>query len=206
MIGIVNYGSGNIAAIGNIYKQLKIPYAVLSRPEELAQADRFVMPGVGAFDATMEHIEESGLRAALDEQVLGLKKKVLGICVGMQILAEASDEGTRKGLGWIPGRVRRLPVIAGGEAAKLPLPHMGWNSVRVRRESPLFRDVDLERGFYFLHNYYYEAAHAEDLLATADYGGEVPCSVARDNVFGMQFHPEKSHSNGRAVFLNFAQV
>lgn len=204
MIAIINYGSGNIAAIANIYKQLKISYVVTGDLDELAKADRYILPGVGAFDATMRYLNDSGMVATLNEQVLVNKKKVMGICVGMQILAESSEEGALAGLSWIPGRVRKI------DASLLPtgpkLPHMGWNSVKPRSDAPLFAGVDVERGFYFLHSYYFDATHAADVSATVQYGKEIPCAVARANVFGMQFHPEKSHANGVAVFRHFAEL
>ncbi len=152
----------------------------------------------------MRHLNDSGMMATLNEQVLVNKKKVLGICVGMQILAESSEEGVLPGLGWIPGRVRRI------DASLLPvsprLPHMGWNSVKPNSDAPLFAGVDVVHGFYFLHSYYFDANYGSEVTATVQYGKEIPCAVARENVFGMQFHPEKSHANGVAVFRNFAQL
>ena len=204
MIAIINYGSGNIAAIANIYKQLKVPHVVTSDLNELAKADRYILPGVGAFDATIQYLIDSGMMATLNKQVLVNRKKVMGICVGMQILAESSEEGALAGLGWIPGRVRKI------DSSLLPagpkVPHMGWNSVKPRSDTPLFVGVDVERGFYFLHSYYFDATDAADVSATVQYGEEIPCAVARANVFGMQFHPEKSHANGVAVFRNFAEL
>lgn len=204
MIAIINYGSGNIAAIANIYKQLKVPYVVTSDLSELAAAERYILPGVGAFDATMRYLNDSGMVATLNEQVLVHKKNVLGICVGMQILAESSEEGALAGLGWVPGRVRKI------DASLLPvspkLPHMGWNAVDPRSDEPLFVGVDVERGFYFLHSYYFDTSDTEEVSATVNYGKRMPCAVARGNVFGMQFHPEKSHTNGVAVFRNFAEL
>jgi glutamine amidotransferase len=204
VIAIIDYGSGNIFAIANIYKQLKIPFQITSDLGELAKAERFILPGVGAFDATMRYLNDSGMLATLNEQVLVNKKKVLGICVGMQILADSSDEGTLPGLGWIAGRVRQIDANLLSLNPKLP--HMGWNSVHPRSDAPLFTDVDIERGFYFLHNYYFDASRSTDVTATVSYGKEIPCAVANANVYGMQFHPEKSHANGVAIFRNFAQL
>lgn len=204
MIAIIDYGSGNIAAIANIYKQLKIPHVITSDLAELAKADRYILPGVGAFDATMRYLNDSGMVATLNEQVLVLKKKVLGICVGMQVLAESSDEGSLAGLGWIRGRVRQI------DASLIPtnpkLPHMGWNSVVPKADAHLFAGVDVQQGFYFLHSYYFDATDAADVVASVHYGKELPCAVAHGNVFGLQFHPEKSHVNGVAVFRNFAEL
>ena len=204
MIAIIDYGSGNIAAVANIYKQLKIPYVVTGIPDELRNADRYILPGVGAFDATMHYLNDSGMVAVLNEQIIGQGKKVMGICVGMQILAESSEEGELAGLGWIPGRVRKIDADLLPNSPKLP--HMGWNSIAPQDNSRLFEGVDVGRGFYFLHSYYFDAKDANDVSATVQYGMEMPCAVARANVFGMQFHPEKSHSNGMAVFRNFAEI
>lgn len=204
MIAIIDYGSGNVGAIANIYKQLKIAHKVTGDLAELQAAERYVLPGVGAFDTTMDYFRRSGMTELLHEQVMTRGKKVLGICVGMQILADSSEEGVLPGLGWISGRVRRI------DATVLPvpprLPHMGWNSVTPRPGARLFDDVDVERGFYFLHSYYFDASRSEDVAATTNYGGEMPCAVACRNVYGMQFHPEKSHANGVAVFRNFAEL
>lgn len=202
MIAIIDYGSGNVAAIADIFKRLKLPHTITRDHAELKAADRFVMPGVGAFDTTMRTLKSSGLIGLLNDEVHGRRKKIMGVCVGMQILGDSSDEGVLPGLGWIPGHIRRIdPATING----LPkLPHMGWNSVHIKRASPLFDSVDPERGFYFLHSYYFDANDSESVLATVDYGSKLPCVVASGNVFGFQFHPEKSHSNGVAVFRNFS--
>jgi len=204
MIAIIDYGSGNIAAIANIYNQLRVPCVVTSDLDELAKADRYVLPGVGAFDVAMRNLNESGMASVLDEQVLQKKKKVLGICVGMQILGESSDEGSLAGLGWVQGRVRKIdPSLI---AAKPKLPHMGWNSVMPKADITLFSGVDIHQGFYFLHSYCFEAAVVDEVVATVHFGEDLTCAVAHDNVFGVQFHPEKSHSNGVAIFRNFATL
>lgn len=204
MIAIIDYGSGNIAAIANIYKQLKIPHAVTKDARELAAAERYILPGVGAFDATMRHLSGTGVVGVLQEQVIEGGKKLMGVCVGMQILAESSEEGDLPGLGWIAGRVRKI-----GTGLPIPppiLPHMGWNSIDPKQALPIFSGIDPLRGFYFLHNYYFDAARSEDVIATVTYGSAMPCSVNRCNIFGMQFHPEKSHVNGVAIFRNFARI
>jgi len=204
MIAIIDYGSGNVAAIANIYKQLKIDHCVSSNLDELAHADRYILPGVGAFDITMQYLRNAGMVELLNEQVLIRKKKLLGICVGMQILAESSDEGTASGLGWIAGSVHKI------DTSTLPavphLPHMGWNGITLLQEHPLFDSVDLAVGFYFLHSYFFSATHNESTLATVHYGKDLTCAVMRENIFGLQFHPEKSHSNGVTLFRNFAKL
>ena len=204
MIAIIDYGSGNIAAIANIYKQLKVPHVITNDLCELASADKYVLPGVGAFDATMRYLTDSGMVATLNEQVLINKKKVLGVCVGMQVLAESSAEGSLAGLGWIRGRVRQIDASL--ITANPKLPHMGWNTVEPKADAALFAGVNVQQGFYFLHSYYFDASNEADVAATVHYGKELPCAVAHDNVFGMQFHPEKSHANGVIVFRNFAEL
>lgn len=202
MIAIIDYGSGNVGAIMNILTQRKIPHVLTGDPATFADADRFILPGVGAFDPTMKRLRETGIIEALTEEVLNRGKPVLGICVGMHLLAEGSDEGSLPGLGWIPGRVRKIDASRLNTLLKLP--HMGWNSIRVAPGASLFDGVDTERGFYFLHSYFFDAADAGHVAARVSYGDELPCAVQRANVFGMQFHPEKSHQNGTRVFMNFA--
>lgn len=202
MICIIDYGSGNIAALTNIFKQRKIPYFVSDEPRTFHTADRFLLPGVGAFDPTMEQLTESGIVDALTDEVFGKGKKILGICVGMHLLAKGSDEGQLAGLGWIEGRVRKIDTSYLSDRPHLP--HMGWNTIRLTDNSRLFSGIDAEQGFYFLHSYYFDAASPEDVGAHVTFGANLPCVVNRGNVFGVQFHPEKSHSNGVRLLENFA--
>lgn len=202
MIAIVDYGSGNVAAIADIFKRLKVPHRITRDHAELREADRYILPGVGAFDTTMRTLKESGLIGVLNEEVHDRGKKILGICVGMQILGDSSEEGVLPGLGWIPGHIRRIDTSAIEGQTKLP--HMGWNSILLKGRLPLFEAVDLDRGFYFLHSYYFDATNQASVVATVDYGNKLPCGVISGNVFGLQFHPEKSHANGVAVFRNFS--
>lgn len=204
MIAVIDYGSGNVGAILNILRQRKVPHLLTGNPSDFVGADRFILPGVGAFDPTMDTLMRAGIVDALNEEVLGKGKKVLGICVGMHLLAESSEEGELPGLGWIPGRVRKIDA----ERLKAPprLPHMGWNSIAITPGGGLFDGVDAARGFYFLHSYYFDATDRDHVTAHTSYGVDMPCAVERDNVFGMQFHPEKSHGNGTRVFMNFAEA
>lgn len=204
MIAIVNYGSGNIQAICNIYKRLGVDHVVASRPEEVAAGDRIILPGVGAFDQAMGELERSGLRSALDECVLSGGRPILGICVGMQLLANSSEEGVRPGLGWIKGTVRRFDPAQFSQATSLP--HMGWNTAVPTRPGGLFREIDADKGFYFLHSYYFSCDDPADELAHTDYGGRYASAVNRGNVFGAQFHPEKSHQSGIQLLKNFAEL
>ena len=202
MIGLIDYGSGNIHAIATIYHRLEIPFALVKTPREIEEADKLVLPGVGAFDETMDLIGGLGIVETLNEQVLGRGKPVIGVCVGMQVLGDSSEEGRKPGLGWIPGRVLRFRE--NDFTAKPHLPHMGWNSIAPVGEPEILAGVDVGRGFYFLHSYYFECADASDVLAKADYPTAFACAIRRDNVYGMQFHPEKSHDNGVRLFRNFA--
>jgi len=204
VIAIVNYGSGNCQAIGNIYGRLSVPYVIAEQPHALRGADSFVLPGVGAFDQCMGELNRSGMREALEGEVLGAGKPLLGICVGMQLLSQASEEGVEQGLGWIPGRVLRLE--AEEAVGQTPLPHMGWNTVRPVRDSALFAEVDLSIGYYFLHSYYYSCERPEDVLAVTDYAHEFASAVHHENVHGVQFHPEKSHHAGIQLLKNFASL
>ncbi len=203
MLCIINYGSGNIAAISNICRREKLPHFIADKPAELGQGTHFLLPGVGAFDPTMETLENSGMLVALEDEVHGKNKPVLGICVGMQLLADGSDEGERPGLGWIGGHVRRIDTRNLNRPPHLP--HMGWNSVDMAQQHPVLEGVDANHGFYFLHTYFFDAANKEDVLATVDYGGDLPCVVGHKRCVGAQFHPEKSHSNGIRLISNFAR-
>lgn len=204
MITIVDYGLGNVGAFANTYKRMDVPVRTARTPDELASAERIILPGVGAFDAAMDLLNESGMRETLEDLVVNQKKPVIGICVGMQMLAEGSDEGDRPGLGWIPGRVRHFSHAPSN--ADLPMPHMGWNDVKPVAGETLFRGLEGDARFYFLHSFYFEPTHAADACAHASYGLGFACAVRRGNVHGVQFHPEKSHHFGSTLLKNFAEV
>ena len=202
MIAIVNYGLGNVQAIANIYHKLGVPAVLATSAEQIESAERIVLPGVGAFDRAMGQLDESGMREALQAAVIGNRKPVLGICVGMQMLAERSDEGDAAGLGWVKGEVRKFDVSRFQQQTHLP--HMGWNDVAPVGGDPLFTELDNGARFYFLHSFYFSPANAGDVIARADYNGPFACAVRSGNVFGVQFHPEKSHQWGIQLLRNFA--
>jgi glutamine amidotransferase len=204
MIAILDYGLGNVRAFANIYKRLNIPAEIVSTFQQLRQAERIILPGVGAFDWGMTRLNASGLRSALEEMVLGCGKPVLGICVGMQMLANRSDEGVLPGLGWIEGEVKRFD--ASMFAPKMPLPHMGWNDVLPQSGDSLFRCLEEGAQFYFLHSYYFVPRDTDDVLAVTDYHVPFASSVRCRNIYGVQFHPEKSHHYGIQLLRNFAEV
>jgi glutamine amidotransferase len=204
MITIVDYGLGNISAFLNVYRRSNIDAKTAKTPAELEGATKIILPGVGSFDHAMEELQRSGMRETLDDLVLNRRVPALGICVGMQMLARSSDEGSLPGLGWIAGDVRRLGSLMTDHP--LPLPHMGWNDVRVVSTNPLFDQLDEGSRFYFLHSYYFACDRPDDALAVASYGREFACAVHAANIYGVQFHPEKSHRWGTRLLQNFASL
>lgn len=204
MIAIVDYGLGNIRAFANVYKQLNVPYRIAADRESLAEADKIILPGVGSFDHAMGLLNGSGLRETLDELVLEKSVPVLGICVGMQLMAQSSEEGEQPGLGWIPGRV--LKLNSENISGKTRLPHMGWNEITPVIEHPLFNHLGAGSRFYFLHSYYFECDNPSHSIAKSSYGDHFTCSVATENIHGVQFHPEKSHNNGIVILKNFSDL
>jgi len=200
-VTLVHYGLGNIRAFAHIYRRLNFAVEVATTAEQLSAAKRLILPGVGAFDWAMARLNASGMRDALDDAVLTRKVPVLGVCVGMQIMAERSDEGTEPGLGWIKGDVRAFDALS---HPRLPLPHMGWNDVTPTRTDCLFAGINAPK-YYFLHTYCIVPAYDCDALATAEYGNSFVSAIRNGNIFGTQFHPEKSHNWGIDLLRNFAR-
>lgn len=202
MIAIVDYGLGNLGSISNMLKKTGEDNIVLAdTPDKLAAADRLILPGVGAFDSGMKMLNESGLRQELDMQVRGNHKPILGICLGMQMLGLSSEEGNEKGLGYISFSCRRFFF----ENKKLQVPHMGWDIVNVENSSPLVLNQKEFLKFYFVHSYYAVCDNDEDVLLSCEYGIKFTAAVHRDNVYGVQFHPEKSHNYGKWILQNFVK-
>ena len=207
MIAIVKYGLGNIQAFVNIYKRLGIPAVVAGTPDELAQGDKIILPGVGAFDWAMALLNESGLRSSLDNLVVKEKRPVLGVCVGMQIMAHSSEEGHSKGLGWIDADVRKFQQR--DFVNRAPLPHMGWNDVITRDSGSIFCGMNGYARFYFLHSYYFvpRVENGTGVVGETDYNGcKFASAVRSGNIFGVQFHPEKSHQWGIQLLKNFSEL
>lgn len=198
MITIVDYGMGNLRSVYNALDLLGEEACITSNPADILAAERLILPGVGAFGKAMENLHERGLLDPLNEKVLHQGTPVLAICLGMQLLAEDSNEhGQHRGLGWIPGQVRLFEV-------DLPVPHVGWNDITIQQETPLLKDLaSTNREFYFVHSYHFQTDDPSVVIATAQYGYEFPCIVQRDNIFGTQFHPEKSQENGLRLLRNF---
>lgn len=202
MIAVVDYGMGNIGSILNMLRKIGAPGIAVESPEQLAEAERIVLPGVGAFDRGMSQLRERGLVGPLTEAVTGRNVPLLGICLGMQLLCEGSEEGSEPGLGWIGGRCIRFAVTP---ESGLKVPHMGWNEIRVVHDSPLF-DPGEQARFYFVHSYHMQCTNPEDVAAVSRYGDEFTAAVRRGNIFGVQFHPEKSHRFGIELFRRFVEL
>lgn len=205
MIRIVDYGVGNIQAFMTMFKRLGIPAERACSPSDLADATRLVLPGVGHFDHAMQRLNASGMRPELENMVQIQGVPVIGICVGMQMLAAGSDEGSLPGLNWVPGRVRAFATNP--MSASLPMPHMGWNDVIPAPGSRLFSaGFDDGAQFYFLHSYYFDAQDEADVSATAHYGLDFDAVVSRGHIHGVQCHPEKSHHWGAQLLKNFVDL
>jgi len=205
MICVIDYGVGNIQAFLNLFKRLGIDAQRASTIDALDSATRLVLPGVGHFDHAMQCLNDSGMRPRLEELVLGAFVPIVGVCVGMQMLAQGSDEGILPGLNWIPGRVRSF--ASNPKSADIPMPHMGWNELRPSVGAKLFaRGFDVAPQFYFLHSYFFDAQDKKDVAATAHYGVDFDAVVTRGNVHGVQCHPEKSHHWGEQLLKNFVEL
>jgi len=201
MIGVVDYGVGNLGSILNMYRKLGVPAATVSRPEACAAADRLILPGIGAFDACISRLRDSGLEQSVRDAVTR-RVPLLGICVGMQMLTAGSEEGSHPGLNLIPARTARLQPGSAG----LKVPHMGWNDVRWTAPDPLVEGLEEGARFYFVHSYYVVCDDPAHQLGTAQYGHDFAAAIRRGQIYGVQFHPEKSHRFGLRLLGNFARV
>ncbi|WP_298623549.1 imidazole glycerol phosphate synthase subunit HisH [uncultured Legionella sp.] len=204
MIKIIDYGLGNISAFINVYKRLNIAVSVAQCAQDLNGTTKLILPGVGAFDHAMQRLNDSGMREIMTQLVQEQHVPVLGICVGMQILANSSDEGMMPGLGFINGTVKKMDELS--SSSKFALPHMGWNDVNPVGGNLLFSGLEQDARFYFLHSYYFECEHNEHILAEVEYGKKFTCAVNQHNIYGVQFHPEKSHHYGARLLNNFAEL
>jgi imidazole glycerol-phosphate synthase subunit HisH len=207
MIHVVDSGLGNIRAICNMLRRLDIEVAVASRPEQLAGAGRVILPGVGAFDRGMENLRRNGFEPALRERALDARVPVLGVCLGMQLLARRSGEGSAAGLGWLDAEVVHLRRLSPSGGAALRVPHIGWNYIDYdAARHPLVADLPQEPRFYFDHGYAVQCSDPGEALAQTEYGDVRFASiVGRENIAGVQFHPEKSHRFGMRLLENFAR-
>jgi len=201
MIVIVDYDMGNLGSIRNLLKKIGVNSLISSDSDQIASAERLILPGVGAFDAGMENLDRSGLIPVLNRRVIQDRVPTLGICLGMQLMTRGSAEGQRAGLGWIDAEALRFEPTE--TAPKVP--HMGWNRVAPVRPSPLVDELPDEPRFYFVHSYYVRCHQPDDVLLTTSYGMAFHSAFQRGNVAGVQFHPEKSHKFGMRLLHNFAR-
>lgn len=203
MITIVDYGVGNLGSIRNMLKKVGSESRITSFPSEISTANKLILPGVGAFDAGMRHLQNSGLIPALQERVKERGVPILGICLGMQLLTQRSEEGVLPGLGWVDAEAVRFKIE---EGASLKVPHMGWNVVNPHKPSLLLNGAHPEERFYFVHSYFVRCSNRADVLLTARHGNEFDAAFESDNIMGVQFHPEKSHKFGMRLLRNFAEA
>lgn len=200
MIAILDYGIGNVSSIKNMLKRIGIDSVITPDKGDVESAAKIILPGVGSFDYCMKQLKASAFYDTLLDRVLVHKVPVLGVCVGCQMLMESSEEGVEEGLGWVKGKVVKF------DATRLPedhkVPHMGWAAVKAQNECPLYRDTDQPR-FYFVHSYHVLTQDAAEVTATATYGYDFTASVQKGNIYGVQFHPEKSHKFGMKLYENF---
>ena len=201
MITIIDYGLGNLVSVKNMLKKLNIPCSITDKTEEIIAAKKLILPGVGAFDNGIKLIKEKGLLDVLNEKVIKEKTPILGICLGMQLLTKKSEEGVEPGLGWIDAETVKFKF----HDNSLKIPHMGWNYIDVKKENSLLKSGQKQR-FYFVHSYYVKCNNTEDSIATSNYGTDFTCALHHENIYGAQFHPEKSLKFGMEVLSNFSKI
>ncbi len=203
MIVIIDYGVGNLSSIQNMLKKIGIDSIISNKEEDSINADKLILPGVGHFDYGMQHLLESGLVEALNKKILTDKTPILGICLGVQLLTQSSEEGKEKGLGWIKGKTVAFDKTKLDGNHKIP--HMGWTDVKDYEKSKLFTGMYDEPRFYFVHSYHLQLDNPADVLATANYGYDFIAGIEHENILGVQFHPEKSHKYGMKLLENFVK-
>lgn len=204
MITIIDYGLGNINAIVNAYKAVNLETRIATCADHLDDVEHIILPGVGHFDHAMHLLNRSGMKDKLDNLVLNEKKPVLGICVGMQILAKYSEEGIESGLAYVNAEVKKFDISKLNHDTKIP--HMGWNNVSQIDSNPLFKNIDQDGSFYFLHSYHVNCIDKDNIISVTDYEGQFTSAFRKNNIYGVQFHPEKSHRNGELLLYNFAKL
>ncbi len=204
MIFVIDYGMGNLGSIENMLRKIGARVKISSDPSDLKAARKLILPGVGAFDNAVEKLRRLGLMDLLQERVIGAGVPILGICLGMQLFTKGSEEGRLPGLGWIDAETVRFCFE--GEQSRLRIPHMGWNTIEVRRRGSILDALYEEPRFYFVHSYHVRCSDQGNVLATTRYGISFHSAVIKENIIGMQFHPEKSHKYGMQVLKNFAEM
>lgn len=202
-IVIIDYGMGNLFSVEKKLKQLKASYEIGNTLEAIERAGKIILPGVGHFAKAVTHLKEKGLWEALNRVVLEKRVPILGICLGMQLMTSYSEEGNCAGLGWFPGKTVRFKV---DNPVKFKVPHTGWNGIIIQKKSALMKNIPEDAEFYFVHAYHYSNTKGEEVLNTCIYEKEFACAIQRDHIFGVQYHPEKSHEFGKQLIKNFIEL
>jgi len=204
MITVLDYGSGNVSSVVNMLRKIGVSAIISSQQEDILNAEKLIIPGVGAFDQAMLQLHELNLINPLNEVALKKKIPILGICVGMQLFAQSSEEGKLPGLGWLEAKVVQFKFPP--SSRQLKVPHIGWNHVIPTKLSGIFKNCEEDMRFYFVHSYHVECSNPSDVAAKSIYGYEFSCMVQSNNIFGVQFHPEKSHKYGMKLLENFLEI
>lgn len=203
MLTVIDYGLGNLRSVTAKFERLRLPYAIAHNEKEILKASKLILPGVGHFDEGMKNLKSKGLIEAIKEKVLKEKTPILGICLGMQLLVDSSEEGDEEGLSLLPLTCKRF--YFNGSGPNLRVPHMGWNNLRNSKNHQLLSNLSEERRFYFAHSFFVEDSAQDFTLASCDYGKNFCAVIAKENIAGVQFHPEKSHRDGLKLLENFAK-
>jgi glutamine amidotransferase len=203
VIVVVDYGMGNLGTVAAKIKKMDTSVVITSNPEEISKADKLILPGVGSFKAGMENLRNRNLISILDKKVVGEKTPILGICLGMQLFTKKSEEGFVDGLGWIDAETIRFRFNDSQNGLKIP--HMGWNTIKIKNSHPLFTNLGDQSRFYFVHSYHVLCEHPENIIAETEYGYLFPSAIVKENILGVQFHPERSHKYGIKLLKNFVE-
>lgn len=200
MISILNYGVGNIKAFVSVFTRLNISFNIVNNKSDLIKSKKILFPGVGSFDNAMHLLNLSGMRDSLEDLVINKEVPILGVCVGMQMFAQKSEEGEISGLGWINAHVKKIQYNN-----NLIVPHMGWNNINIKKKHFIIDSLSNESIFYFLHSYYFQCFDEEESICNTNYGNHFDSIISKNNIIGVQFHPEKSHNAGLTLLNNFAK-
>lgn len=202
MITIVDYGMGNLRSVQKAFERINVPVLITSDKTEILKATKIVLPGVGNFEKGIANLKANGLFDLLNECVLEKKIPILGICLGMQLMSEFSEEGNVAGFSWVNAKTKKFAF----DSANLKIPHMGWNTLFPKMDTPITKNISPEDLFYFVHSYYVTCKDEKDILTETNYGNKFVSSFNKDNIYGCQFHPEKSHDAGLKILKNFAEM
>jgi len=203
MIGVLDYGVGNVGAFIRIFHSQNINAMNIKSPSDFDKVDKIILPGVGSFDSAIDKLNSSGLRDRLDDFVQRQNYPLLAVCIGMHMLGNSSEEGSLEGLGYINGQTKKIKNL--DEQKKIYIPHMGWNSIEGDISNSIWLDIDMQEGFYFLHSYHFEPESPDCIIGTSKYPVDFTCGIQSKDIYGFQFHPEKSLSNGIKLLTNFAK-